>query len=393
MAEPSRSGPSRRAILKAGAAAAAGALFFPAVVRGGWKGVVNVIIARFGGGVRFQETFGSPTLAHVPKLGQGGNSLAGQGTLFTHVYNDGDTSHMGATQQLLTGKWFDPAKSPAQTCKEPTIFEFLRQNQGRKAGPTKCLVLDHSTVDFSYNHSVSGQFGKEFGGYQFQPRLITFHHLTEVIQSEQDQNNSVCQQARALQDQILTKEDYENIEDPTRLPPVPDATAKDFLQRIFARDRVPRVATGDELVLHFALAAMDDNAWKPRILLLNFAGPDVAHRGSYTAYVNQIRALDTVVDALRNAILRNSHYAKTTLLIVTPDCGRSLDGQGRGGFADHQGGDAGCRHTWALFWGGPVPKGRRVSRPCAQIDLAATIGEAMDFGMPGVDGKALAESR
>ncbi|MHC4778510.1 MAG: alkaline phosphatase family protein, partial [Planctomycetota bacterium] len=262
-----------------------------------------------------------------------------------------------------------------------------------RAGATKAVVVDHSTVEFRYNWSRSSNFGFDYGGYQFQPRLITYHHLNTVLQQEQDQNSDVCRRARGLQDQIWVKEDFEHNEDPNRPVPEFDKPASDFINAIFARDRVPRVKTGDELVLHFALAAMDAKAFQPRLMLVNFAGPDVAHQGSYSDYVGQIMALDGLVDKLWTSLRKNRAYAKNTLLLVTPDCGRSLSGEGKGGFIDHWAGDDGCRHTWALFLGQGIPGNKRFQRPYTQLDLAPTIGEILDIPTPGCEGTVMEETK
>jgi len=387
-------GLSRRTFLKAGAAAAAGTVLFPAVVKGGWKSISNVIIVRFGGGVRFQETFGDPSLSNLPKMCHGGKSLLAQGSLYTHIYNDGNTTHMGATQQIITGKWYDPAGAPKQNPKDPTLFEFMRKHLGRKMGPHKAVVIDHSAVDFNYHYSKHAQYGFEFGGYLFQPRLITYHHLTRVIQQEQDQNNDTCRRARTLQEKTWAREDFEHVEDATRdLPNYDDERARDFIKSLFAKDKTPGLNSGDELVLYFANAIMKDSNFKPRLMLLNFAGPDIAHAGSYTAYVEQIRALDTIIDNLRHMIKRNPHYVNSTLLVVTPDCGRSLSGEGKGGFVDHWAGDEGCRHTWALFWGPGIPSKKRFSRPYSQVDLAPTLGAILNIPTPGCDGKVMEETK
>ncbi|GEM_PF-3207355 len=383
-------GISRRTFLKAGAAAAAGTLAFPAVVRADWKQIANVVIARFGGGVRYRETFGDPYLKNLPGMMR---NLVGKGTLYTHVYNDGDTSHQGGTLQILTGKRFDPSLATRHNPKIPTLFEYYRREMGRKAGPNSGVVVDHSTVDFQFNYSVDPDYGFDFRGRQFQPRLITYHHLNDVLRQESDANSDLSRRARALQDQVWVREDYEHIEDPTRPMPKLDDFEQKFVKAIFARDRVPRVSTGDELVLHFALAAMEESDFRPRLVQINFAGPDIAHRGSYTDYVGQVRALDELVSRLWMSIQRNRAYLKHTLLIVIPDCGRSLSGQGRGGFVDHIADDEGARHVWALFVGPGIPANKKFTRPYSQIDIAATVGEILDVPTPGCDGVVMEETR
>lgn len=381
-------GMSRRTFLKAGAAAAASTLFFPGIVRADWKNIAKVILVRFGGGVRYRETFGDPLLTNLPKI----RELMRQGTLYARVYNDGDTTHQGATLQLLTGRRFDASRATRSNPKDPTLFEHYRKEMGRKAGPTHVGAVLHTTVDFQYNYSADPSFGFDFRGTQFQPRLITYHHLNKVIAQEQDPNNDIVRRARGLQEQIWVNEDFEHIEDAARPEPRMDETESKFVNALFARERVPRLKTGDELVLFFAQAMMDDSEFKPPFLMVNFAGPDIAHQGSYTAYQEKIRHIDTLVDQLWTGIRRNREYANRTLLIVTPDCGRSLSGAGRGGFVDHVANDEGVRHVWALFLGPGIPT-KVFLRPYAQIDIAKTIGEILHVPTPGMEGILMEETR
>ncbi|MHC5039030.1 MAG: twin-arginine translocation signal domain-containing protein [Planctomycetota bacterium] len=393
MGQVKGSGISRRTFLKAGAAAAAGTLCFPAVVKGAWKNINNVIIARFGGGVRFQETFGDPRMPNLAEIARGPKSLVKRGSLYTHIYNDGDTTHLGATVQILTGKLFTPKRTTKENPKEPTIFEFYRKQKGRMAAAHKAVVIDHSTLNYHFETSAHPKYGRSFGGVQFQPRLITYHQLSDVIAREQDKTNDVCQRARALQDLIWVKEDFEHIEDPGREAPKYGEREKKFIAKIFEKVSVPRVKSGDELILHFAREAMGDKSIQPNLLLLNFAGPDIAHLGSYTDYIEQIQALDRLMKELWNTIVGNRHYANQTLLIVTPDCGRSLGGQGRAGFIDHQGRDEGCRHVWALFVGPGIPKNKRFAKPYSQLDLAPTIGAILGIPTKGCEGKVMPETK
>jgi hypothetical protein len=389
MADPRERGLSRRGLLKAGAAAAAGSLVFPALARADWKGIANVVLVRFGGGVRFSETFGDPLLANVPQM----RALLKEGTLYTNLYNEGDTSHVGATMQILTGRPCPPSRIDKLSPLDPTLFECFRKEKGRRVGPEKCVIVDHSTVEFHYNYSKDPQYGFDLGGYCFRPRLITYHALSEVIANEQDQNNDICKRARALQALIWVTEDYEHIEDPAQPVPRFDEAGTRFVKDTFAREKVPIVKSGDDLVWYFARALMEHRDFTPRFLVIQFAGPDVAHGGSFAAYLEKIRELDELVGNIHTAVTKKVRgYAGNTLLIVTPEVGRSLPGEGSGGFVNHRTGDEGCRHVWALMLGPGIPKNRQVATKYTQYDLSATIAKILDFPLPGAEGKVMPET-
>lgn len=387
-----KTGISRRTFLKAAAAAGAGAALFPSVLRAEWKSVQNVILVRFGGGVRYRESFGDPSMKWMPKISK---NLLKMGTRYVNVFNDGDTTHAGATTQLLTGKWVKQGGLGKKNPADPTIFECYRKEKGvRRAPPSKCVVIDHSIVDFHYNYSLKPEYGFEWGGYQFQPRLVTYHHLANVISSEPDQNTDIARRAKALQEAIWGREDWEHIEDAARVAPKFDDLGEKFVKNVFAREKVPIVSSGDELVLYFAKMVMEDADFQPKLLMINFGGPDIAHAGSYSDYTAKIAELDGLVDDLVEFAFKKSRaYRTNTVIIVTPECGRSAAGDGSGGFVGHATGDEGCRHVWAVFLGPGMPNNLEVKMPCSQIDIPKTIAAMLEFPMPSAEGKVLEETK
>lgn len=377
-------GMTRRTFLKGAAAAAAG-LAFPSVVRAEWKKASRVVIVRFGGGVRYAETLGDPMLANLPNL----KKLLPFGTVYTNVYNEGATHHVGGTLQLLTGARCRIEDMAKNAPKKPTLFEYYRQYMGRRAQAHKAACFDHSTLDVSYTQSVDSEYGS-LGGLTFSPRLLMYEHLYRVMEAEQDTTSDIYRKAQALRESIWVTEDFEHVENPDRRAPSYAGDAANYVKAVLQKAKVPVFrsrAVGDELVWYFAETAM--NTIEPDVLLINFAGPDVAHRGSYGEYLYRIRMLDQLAAAVYAEIKKNKYYANKTLFVVTPDCGRSLGGEGLGGFTSHSSGDDGCRHLWAFFLGPGVKKKHVVDSPASQYDLAPTLGEVLGCGTTKAEGKPL----
>jgi hypothetical protein len=375
---------TRRHFLKASIATAA-TLAFPSVSFGDWKKVSKVVIVRFGGGVRYSETIGDPQLVNLPQM----RKLLPLGTLYTRLYNEGVTNHVGGTLQILTGAQCGLDDMARSAPKLPTLFEYYRKFMGRRAPAHKAICIEHSTLNVSYTQSADSDFGG-MGGQVFSPRLLMYEHLFRVMESEQDTTSDVYRQAKDLRDRIWVKEDFEHIENPDRSPPAYTGEAGNYVKAVMQKAKVPvfrSSAVGDELVWYFAQIAM--GTIRPDVLVINFAGPDVAHKGSFSDYLYRIRMVDHLTSLVHNEIRKNRAYANTTLFLVTPDCGRSLPGVGKGGFTTHSSGDDGCRHLWALAIGPGVKKRGVVTDICSQYDLAPTVGKAMGFETPKAAGRPL----
>ncbi len=378
---------TRRTFLKAGAAAAA-SLAFPSIAFGEWKNVTKVVLVCFGGGVRYSETFGDPLAANLPGIKK---NILPSGTLFTNLYNEGSADHVGGILQILTGKKSAITDIDDKTPKFPTFFECYRQAKGNKRIPDwKTIIINHTTLDFSFASSNHADFGSSCAGLVFAPRLLMYDHLLKVMTAEEDTTSDIYRTAKELREKIWVDEDFEHVEDPDRTPPQYAGDAQNYVRSVLEKAKVPSLrpeALGDELVWYFAETAM--TTIKPDILVINFGGPDIAHRGSFSDYVSKIQCLDDLVVRVFNETRKNKAYQNCTLFIVTPDCGRSLPGLGSGGFTSHSSGDDGCRRLWAVVAGPGTAKKSVVSTSFTQYDIAPTIGEALGFPVPHADGKPL----
>lgn len=398
--------PTRREFL-AGAAGLAGAaalaplaraLPAPAQAAGRIK---RVVVARFGGGVRLSETFAHPAPRTViPNLVE----LAKQGALYTNMRNLGRLDHLTATAQILTGNTY-PSDAPlkAKRLPHPTIFEYYRKKT--LAGPESCLLLDPSWHPTHLEASGHADYGK--GAVEILVRRNTVWHLQSKVQAGRKETDPLWKEADALK-QALLAEDFERTalenrgagldESNTKLAGPDESKVEQYRQGLFVRELIPRkigktdvsVDPGDAMLLFYLHRALQDSKIAPTLIVCNFHGPDVAHRGSFTDYQAAVTALDAVIGELWNVLTSTDNKLKgSTALIVTPDVGRDASPTG-GGFAQHRSGDPGCRRLFAVVAGtqGGLIRPQEVTRVVRQTDLCPTIGAWLGVPTPHVESAA-----
>ncbi len=380
----------RRFLAAAGAAAATAAL--PRVLRAQQaRNIQRVVVFRFGGGVRLSETFAhSAPDQIIPKLWD----LSKQGVLYTNLRNEGRLDHLGATAQILTGQSYDAWKPVGTRPPAPTIFEYYRAASGAPA--SRCLLLDPSRFAVPLDYSSDAQHGTQFGGVVVRTRLVGRQQMQFVMDGLKNPKEALYRDAKALAD-TLDAEGYEGLEDPQAKAEAQTKDVLDYLGDSFGREKVPRkvesdvkIASGDALTLYLGKMALKSKHVNPAILVMNFHGPDVAHRGSVSEYRRAVTELDTLVGEFWKVIEKNT-VPKTTAVIITPDVGRDLETGGGGGFSAHRSGDLGCRRLFALILAPHVKPGTRVDRVVSQTDLCPTMGSWLQVETPLAKGKPLAE--
>ena len=134
----------------------------------------------------------------------------------------------------------------------------------------------------------------------------------------------------------------------------------------------------DELTYSKAISVMQN--FQPKILLIHFAGVDVAgHSGNWSNYLTAITKADSLVYQLWQYIQAGDYGYNTsnTTLFITNDHGRHDDLHG--GFTNHGDNCEGCEHIMLLAIGRNVLPGAVNSDLHYQIDLAPTVGDLLGF--------------
>ena len=141
----------------------------------------------------------------------------------------------------------------------------------------------------------------------------------------------------------------------------------------------------DALTYSKAISVMQNS--HPKILLINFAGVDVAgHSGNWSNYLSAISNADNLVYQLWQ-IIQDSIYSyspRNTTLFITNDHGRHTSN-----FTGHGDDCEGCEHIMLFAIGRNVSQGIVNSDLHYQIDLAPTIGDLLGFSTPQAAGITL----
>ena len=348
----------------------------------------NVILVRFGGGVRRAETI-EPTRTFAPYLL---NVLAKRGVLIPDVriaeLKGLDTSHAEGTLNLLTGRYKAYEKvgarglAPLLEPKQPLLFEHLRQ--AFDVAPHEALIVNGEDRP-QEEYLTSG--GHPHFGVAFRSEIIglyrfKLHKLTRILAEGKAPEKELKAAAEELAK--LKAVDYRGAAE-ARSP---------ALERFWDRWRAhygdsglknPR---GDRLLTELALWALRE--LKPRFMMINYQDPDYVHWGNASHYTRAITVIDQGLAQLVAAIDADPAYRDNTVLVVVPDCGRDANPLMAVPYQHHFNSRS-AHEIFAVVAGPRTPKGRVLDKPVDQTSIAATIGAIMGFKVPAAEGRVLSE--
>jgi hypothetical protein len=355
----------------------------PARAQAAYRGP-NVILVRFGGGVRRAETIDAAT-TWAPYLR---HQLAPRGTFIPDLRIDRlegvNTSHAEGTLNLLTGRylayrdaseflndWLEPT--------EPTLFEYLR----RAFDIPSHQVLLVNGEDRPQEEYFTFGAGDHYG-IDFRSEMLSLHRYKLYRTRMQLAEGGLTDEARlALEEErarLLTI-------DPRGATPDPSAEVEGFWAR-WRRDfgdtglKNPR---GDRLLTELATRAMAE--LQPRFLMVNYQDPDYVHWGNPSHYTRAIRIIDEGLQRLVAVADADPFYRENTVFVITPDCGRDANPLADVPFQHHFNSRS-AHETWAVIFGPGIGKGV-VDRPVDQSAIAPTVAAAMGFAATRAEGTAI----
>ena len=345
----------------------------------------NVILVRFGGGVRRAETIDAaatwaPYLRHV---------LAPRGTFIPDLridkLEDVNTSHAEGTLNLLTGrylayrdagaKFLDDRLEPT----EPTLFEYLRRSFDLASHEVLLINGEDRPQEEFFTFGAGDHFGIDF-----RSEMLSLHryklYRTKMALAEGNLTDAARTALTDERAKLLTV-------DPRGATPEPSPQVEAFWARWrtgFGDDglRNPR---GDRLLTELATRAMAE--LKPRFMMVNYQDPDYVHWGNPSHYTRAIAVIDEGLQRLVATADADPFYRDNTIFVITPDCGRDANPLAEVPFQHHFNSRS-AHEVWAVVFGPGIAKGV-VDRPVDQSAIAPSIAAAMGFDANRAEGSAI----
>lgn len=380
---------SRRAFNAALGAATAGALTGiaprPALAERPAYDGPNVIIVRFGGGVRRLETIDrdrsfAPFLVH---------ELAARGTLVPDMriaQLDGvQTSHAEGTLNLLTGRYLAYRDAGSRLLEdrlepvEPTLFEYFRK--AYRIEPHEALLVngeDRPQEEF-FTYGIHGHYGIEFRSEMLSLHRFKLHKTARQIAEATDE--VALAEAQAERAELLAK-------DRRGFAPTQSPALQRFWDGWRAQygDSGLKNPRGDRLLTALALRAMTQ--LRPRLLMINYQDTDYVHWGNRSHYTRAIAVIDDGIRQLVAATDADPFYRDRTMLVIVPDCGRDANDLLNVPFQHHFNSRS-AHEIWAFVMGPGIDRGKISDRPADQTAVAATIASVMGFQAGRAEGAPL----
>jgi len=348
----------------------------------------NVIIVRFGGGVRRKETI-EPGTTYAPVLL---NVLARRGVLIpsmTIAQLDGvDTSHAEGTLNILTGRYkayrdagsrfLEQHLEPTQ----PTLFEYLRRSF--KVPAERALLIngeDRPQEEF-FSYGIHKNHGIAYRSEVLSLYRFKLWKLRKILAAGKGTDQELATLEQEFNE--LKKHDYRNA--PDRQSPAIEKMWHRW-QEIYG-DSGLKNPRGDEALTELAIWAL--RHLRPNMMMINYQDPDYVHWGNASHYTRAITKIDKGLERLVAAVDLSPQYKARTIFIIVPDCGRDANPL-MGVPFQHHFNSRSAHEIWALMFGPGIVKNRVLDKPVDQSSIAPTVGAAMGFRTHHAEGRVLDE--
>jgi hypothetical protein len=354
----------------------------------------NLVLIRFGGGVRRLETVLHPDQTFCPFVY---HELGGkQGIIYEHIDIASapgiDTSHGQGTLYLLTGRYDhyeDITNKPFADrfeAKVPTLFEYLRKHY---------YVPEHQALIINGEDRINEEFytfsNHHLYGVHYKSTVLSLYRFKTYLLRKQLEEAMPDQERAAKLKQLheMESKDY-RVQDRTVTSPELDAFWSKW-EKYYGRSGLvnPR---GDRLLTELALWSLRE--LQPRLLMINYQDPDYVHWGNPNFYTRAISIIDDGVRQIHDAVQANEFYRDSTVFVIVPDCGRDNNRCMSVPYQHHF--NSKSAHQIFAVLAGPEKFISRSSTPVTgprqQIDVARTVGHLMGFSTQHVDGDCLEEA-
>lgn len=335
----------------------------------------NVVLIRFGGGVRRREVL-DPTHTYAPWFLK---ELSPQGTLFKNMFFDEggvyETGHGQGTLNLLTGNYShyrdvsDKFLGEGFESKSPTLFEYLRREFAIPEHQTLIINGEDRTQEEFYSFSNNHLFGARFRSavlslYRYKLYLLEKKSLE--IDPQHPDFAEVQKGLKELKDKNYrsgaTLEQGEMIQ-----------SFWQEWEHFYGRSGLknPR---GDRLLTELASRAL--KKLRPRLIMVNYNDPDYVHWGYMAHYTRAISIIDQGIRSLHDQCQSDEYYRDNTIFMIAPDCGRDTNPLVAVP-CQHHFNTRSSREIFGLILGPGIQPGQIIDKKCEQISLPTTIAHLM----------------
>jgi hypothetical protein len=353
----------------------------------------NVILVRFGGGVRRTETVLHPDHAtYCPFIYHELYRRQG-GLLFPNVEIESQegnvTSHAQGTLYILTGKYdrYNDAEAAGRFVPQaPTIFEYFRRKYNVPAHQTLIVNSEDRIDEEFYTFSNSHNFGIRYRSTVLSLYRFKTYLLRRRIANGDFVGRELEQKQRELEQMVNRDYRVEN-RNRVEIPEIDrfwDKWQEHYGQSGFINPR------GDRLLTTLSLWAIRE--LRPKLMMVNYQDPDYVHWGPRQFYHRAISIIDEGVRELYSAVQADEAYRDNTVFVVIPDCGRDSNRAMPVPYQHHF--NTRSAHEIFALVSGPrrfigAGAARPIDRLQQQIYIPKTIGEIMNFETPDATNRSL----
>ncbi|MGZ8900413.1 MAG: twin-arginine translocation signal domain-containing protein [Limisphaerales bacterium] len=350
----------------------------------------NIIIIRFGGGVRRRETI-DPDHTYSPFLR---HELTKRGILFPRMEISSlegiETSHGQGTLYILTGK-YEKFKDVGQKflgqrfeAQVPTVFEYLRKSYDVPEHQTLIINGEDRTDEEFYSFSNHHLFGAHF-----RSNVLSLYRFKSYLLRRQLDSGKWEGKELEKKRQDLSK--LEALDYRTKGQDAQGAAITEFWDRWRQHYGETGLVNprGDRLLTELTIRALKE--LRPKMMMVNYNDPDYVHWGYMSHYTRGISVMDEGLRQIVSTVEADAEYRDNTIFVVVPDCGRDTNP-----FADvpcqHHFGSRSSHEIFALIFGPGIQKGVVHDKPVDQISVAATIGKITGARSEFAEGPILSEA-
>lgn len=350
----------------------------------------NVVIVRFGGGVRRLETIVSehtycPYFLH---------ELCPRGTLYTNMeisqLKDVETSHGQGTLHILTGR-YDRYKNVSENVLGerfesaiPTVFEYLRKTYDIPPHQTLIVNAEDRTQEEFYSFSNHHLFG-----VQYRSNVLSLYRFKVYLKRLQIARGDL--EGKALEQQQNELTELEALDYRTGGDDRQSKEIRAFWERWREHYGESGLVNprGDRLLTELTVRAIRE--LRPKLTMVNFNDPDYVHWGIPAHYTRGISVIDEGIKRIVDAVEADEEYRNNTIFVIVPDCGRDSNPFMKVPFQHHFNSKS-AHEIFALLVGPGVAKGQVVTRVSNQICIASTIGRLMNMPSEFAESEVLEEA-